>query len=252
MHPAVHEPAQNRVLGAFTSEERDRIYPHLKLVPMPLGRVLYEPRQLLDDVFFPTNSIVSMLHISADGATAELSVVGNEGITGAAPFKGQTSASRVVVRSAGYAYRLGGVRLKDEFRRNGNLHLLILRHTQALLVQMAQTAVCNLHHSVEQQLCRWLLLSLDRLSGNELTTTQELIASMLGVRREGINEAASRLQRLKVIQHHRGRITVLDRPTLELLCCECYAAVRNETDRLLPPVPAQERRAVPGSSAANQ
>lgn len=252
MHPAVHQPAQNRVLGAFTSEERDRIYPHLKLVSMPLGRVLYEPRQLLDDVFFPTNSIVSMLHISADGATAELSVVGNEGITGAAPFKGQTSASRVVVRSAGYAYRLGGVRLKDEFRRNGNLQLLILRYTQALLVQMAQTAVCNLHHSVEQQLCRWLLLSLDRLSGNELTTTQELIASMLGVRREGINEAASRLQRLKVIQHHRGRITVLDRPTLELLCCECYAAVRNETDRLLPPVPAQERRAVPGSSAANQ
>jgi CRP-like cAMP-binding protein len=203
-------------------------------------------------VFFPTNSIVSMLYVLADGATAELSVVGNEGISGTTLFMGQTSPSRVIVRSAGYAYRLGGVLLKDEFRRNGNLQLLLLRHTQALLVQMAQTAVCNRHHSVDRQLCRWLLLSLDRLPGNELTVTQELIANMLGVRREAVNEAASKLQRLGIIQYHRGRITVLDRPGLEALCCECYAAVRKETDRLLPPVPAPRRRAVSSWSAADR
>jgi CRP-like cAMP-binding protein len=251
MHP-VHEPEQNRLLRAFTSEERDRLYPHLKLVSMPLGRVLCEPHQLLHHVFFPTSSIVSMLFVLADGATAELSVVGNEGISGTAPFMGQTSPTRVIVRSAGYAYRLGGVLLQDEFQRNGNLQLLLLRHTQALLVQMAQSAVCNRHHSVDQQLCRWLLFSLDRLPGNELTVTQELIANMLGVRREAVNEAASKLQRLGIIQYHRGRISVLDRPRLEALCCECYATVRNETERLLPPVPAPRRRAARSSSAANQ
>jgi len=234
MQPA-HEPQENRLLAALSREERERLYPHLRLVPMPLGKVLYEPRDVFRHAFFPTDSIVSMVYVLADGATAELSVVGNEGFIGAALFIGQTSATRVIVQSAGYAYRLVGLRLKAEFQRNGHLQLVLLRYTQALITQMTQTAVCNRHHSVDQQLCRWLLLSLDRLSGNQLTMTQELIANMLGVRREGVNEAAGSLQRLGVIRYRRGRITVLDRPQLENLCCECYAVVRKETDHLLPP-----------------
>jgi CRP-like cAMP-binding protein len=223
------------LLAALPPAERERIYPHLELIPMPLGKVLYESGEVLRHVYFPIDSIVSLLNLMEDGASAELALVGNEGLIGIALFMGgETTSSRAIVQSAGQAYRLTGRRLKDEFHRNGELQVLLLRYTQALLTQMAQTAVCNRHHSVDQQLCRWLLLSLDRLPSNRLTMTQELIANMLGVRREGVNEAAGRLQKLGVIHYTRGRITVQDRPKLEQLCCECYAAVRKETDRLLP------------------
>jgi CRP-like cAMP-binding protein len=215
--------------------EGERLYPHLQLVPMPLGKVLYESGDLRRHVYFPTDSIISLLYVMADGASAEISVVGNEGLIGIALFMGgETTPSRAVVQSAGSAYRLMGQYLKEEFRRNSGMQLLLLRYTQALITQMAQTAVCNRHHSVDQQLCRWLLLSLDRLSSNTLIMTQELIANMLGVRREGVTEAAGKLQELGVIRYARGRITVLDRPRLEQLCCECYAVVKKETDRLLP------------------
>jgi CRP-like cAMP-binding protein len=231
-----HDPQQNHLLAALSPPERERIYPHLRFVPMPLGEVLYESGDVLRYVYFPTDSIVSLLYVLADGASAEISVVGNEGLIGIALFMGgETTPSRAIVQSAGHAYRLIGQQLKDEFHRNGKLQLLLLRYTQALITQMAQTAVCNRHHSVDQQLCRWLLLSLDRLSSNQLTMTQELIANMLGVRREGVTEAAGKLDKLGVIRYARGHITVLDRPTLESLCCECYAVVRKETDRLLPP-----------------
>lgn len=233
--PGSHAPHQNHLLAALPPAERERIYPHLELIPMPLGKVLYESGDLLRHVYFPTDSIISLLYVMADGASAEISVVGNDGLIGVALFMGgETTPSRAVVQSAGFAYRLVGQRLKDEFHRNGEMQLLLLRYTQALLTQMAQTAVCNRHHSVDQQLCRWLLLSLDRLSGNELVMTQELIANMLGVRREGVTEAAGRLQKLGIIRYSRGRIAVLDRPRLEQLCCECYAVVKRETDRLLP------------------
>jgi len=232
--PEPHVPQQNRLLGALSAEERDRLYPHLRLVPLPLGKVLYESGDVMRHVYFPTNSIVSLLYVLADGASAELSVVGNEGLIGVALFMGgETTPSRAIVQSAGHAYRLIGQQLKDEFHRNGELQLLLLRYTQALITQMAQTAVCNRHHSVDQQLCRWLLLSLDRLSSNQLTMTQELIAHMLGVRREGVTEAAGKLHKLGVLEYRRGKITVLDRPRLEQLCCECYAVVKKETDRLL-------------------
>jgi CRP-like cAMP-binding protein len=233
--PSPREPQQNHLLAALSAAERERLYPHLQLVPMPLGKVLYESGDLLRYVYFPTDSIVSLLYVMADGASAEISVVGNEGLIGIALFMGgETTPSRAVVQSAGSAYRLMGQYLKEEFRRNSGMQLLLLRYTQALITQMAQTAVCNRHHSVDQQLCRWLLLSLDRLSSNTLTMTQELIANMLGVRREGVTEAAGKLQELGVIRYARGRITVLDRPRLEQLCCECYAVVKKETDRLLP------------------
>jgi CRP-like cAMP-binding protein len=235
MPPPVHDPQQNHLLAAFSAAERERLYPHLQLVPMPLGKVLYESGDLLRYVYFPTNSIVSLLYVLADGASAEISVVGNEGLIGIALFMGgETTPSRAIVQSAGFAFRLIGQQLKDEFHRNGEVQLLLLRYTQALITQMAQTAVCNRHHSVDQQLCRWLLLSLDRLSSNQLVMTQELIANMLGVRREGVTEAAGKLDKLGVIRYARGRITVLDRPKLEGLCCECYAVVKKETDRLLP------------------
>jgi CRP-like cAMP-binding protein len=231
----VHDPQQNHLLAAFSAAERERLYPHLQLVPMPLGKVLYESGDVLRYVYFPTNSIVSLLYVLADGASAEISVVGNEGLIGIALFMGgETTPSRAIVQSAGFAFRLIGQQLKDEFHRNGEVQLLLLRYTQALITQMAQTAVCNRHHSVDQQLCRWLLLSLDRLSSNQLVMTQELIANMLGVRREGVTEAAGKLDKLGVIRYARGRITVLDRPKLEGLCCECYAVVKKETDRLLP------------------
>jgi CRP-like cAMP-binding protein len=233
--PSPREPQQNHLLAALSAAERERLYPHLQLVSMPLGKVLYESGDLLRHVYFPTDSIVSLLYVMADGASAEISVVGNEGLIGIALFMGgETTPSRAVVQSAGSAYRLMGQYLKEEFRRNSGMQLLLLRYTQALITQMAQTAVCNRHHSVDQQLCRWLLLSLDRLSSNTLTMTQELIANMLGVRREGVTEAAGKLQELGVIRYARGRITVLDRPRLEQLCCECYAVVKKETDRLLP------------------
>jgi len=233
--PDSHNPQQNHLLAALSAGERDRLYPHLRLVPLPLGQVLYESGDVLGHVYFPTDSIVSLLYVLADGASAEISVVGNEGLIGIALFMGgETTPSRAIVQSAGHAYQLIGQLLKDEFHRNGELQLLLLRYTQALITQMAQTAVCNRHHSVDQQLCRWLLLSLDRLSSTQLTMTQELIANMLGVRREGVTEAAGKLQKLGVIEYSRGQITVLDRPKLEQLCCECYAVVKKESDRLLP------------------
>ena len=201
MPDPTHDPQQNHLLAALSAAERERLYPHLRLVPMPLGEVLYESGDLLRHVYFPTDSIVSLLYVLADGASAEISVVGNEGLIGIALFMGgETTPSRAIVQSAGHAYRLIGQRLKDEFHRNGELQLLLLRYTQALITQMAQTAVCNRHHSVDQQLCRWLLLSLDRLSSNQLTMTQELIANMLGVRREGVTEAAGKLDKLGVIR----------------------------------------------------
>jgi CRP-like cAMP-binding protein len=230
----LHDPTQNHLLAALPPPERERIFPHLQRVPMTLGKVLYESGDVLRHVYFPIDSIVSLLYVMADGASAEISVVGNEGLIGVALFMGgETTPSRAIVQSAGYAYRLVGQRLKEEFHRNGTMQLLLLRYTQALLTQMAQTAVCNRHHSVDQQLCRWLLLSLDRLPTNDLTMTQELIANMLGVRREGVTEAAGKLQKLGIIRYARGRITVLDRPRLERRCCECYAVVKKETDRLL-------------------
>ncbi|MBL6751092.1 MAG: Crp/Fnr family transcriptional regulator [Nevskia sp.] len=228
-------PQQNHLLAALPTDVQDRLFPHLELVPLPLGEVLYESGDTLRHVYFPTDSIVSLLYVMESGASAEISVVGNEGLIGVALFMGgESTPSRAIVQSAGSAYRLLGQRLKDEFSRHGELLLLMLRYTQSLITQMAQTAVCNRHHSVDQQLCRWLLLSLDRLPGNRLTMTQELIANMLGVRREGVTSAAGRLQKLGVIEYSRGQITVLDRPKLESLSCECYAVVKKETDRLLP------------------
>src|SRR5271156_4960435 len=218
---------RNNLLAALPQAERERIIPHLKLVPMPLGKVLYESGDVLRHVYFPTDSIISLLYVLADGASAEISVVGNEGLIGIALFMGgETTPSRAIVQSAGFAYRLVGQHIKEEFHRNGDMQLLLLRYTQALITQMAQTAVCNRHHSVDQQLCRWLLLSLDRLASNELIMTQELIANMLGVRREGVTEAAGNLQEAGLIQYGRGKITVLDREGLEARSCECYQVVK--------------------------
>jgi CRP-like cAMP-binding protein len=233
--PAPPTPHQNHLLDALPVAEFDRLSPHLELVPMPLGEALYESGGHLQHVYFPTTSIVSLLYVLADGASAEIAVVGNEGILGISLFMGgETTPSRAVVQSAGYGYRLKAQLLKQEFNRAGPVLHLLLRYTQALITQMAQTAVCNRHHSVDQQLCRWLLLSLDRLASNELTMTQELIASMLGVRREGVTEAAGKLQDVGLIQYHRGKITVLDRAGLEARVCECYEVVKTEFDRLLP------------------
>ena len=232
-------PRHNHLLAALKPEVQERLFPHLELVPLPLGKVLYESGDPLRHVYFPTDSIVSLLYVMESGASAEISVVGNEGLIGVALFMGgESTPSRAIVQSAGSAYRLLGQRLKDEFNRHGDLLLLMLRYTQALITQMAQTAVCNRHHSVDQQLCRWLLLSLDRLPSNQLTMTQELIANMLGVRREGVTDAAGKLQRHGAIEYSRGHITVLDRPMLEKLSCECYAVVKKETDRLLPYLPS--------------
>ena len=234
-----HHPRQNRLLAVLPAAEFERLSPDLELVPLPLGHVLYEPGSQLQHVYFPTNSIVSLLYVMEDGSSAEIAVVGNEGVVGISLFMGgETTPSRAVVQSAGHAYRLPGQSLKQEFYLSGPVQHLLLRYTQALLTQMAQTAVCNRHHSVDQQLCRWLLLSLDRLRSNELTMTQELIANMLGVRREGVTEAAGKLQEAKLIQYNRGRITVLDRPGLEARSCECYQVVKTEFDRLLPDVMA--------------
>ncbi|GAC1630620.1 MAG: Crp/Fnr family transcriptional regulator [Nevskia sp.] len=220
---------------ALPPEIAARLFPLLEHVELPLGHVLYESGSTLQHVYFPTDSIISLLYVMENGASAEIAVVGNEGMVGIALFMGgETTPNRAVVQSAGSAYRLKGALLKREFARSGPFQHLLLRYTQALLTQMSQTAVCNRHHSVDQQLCRWLLLSLDRLPSNKLTMTQELIANMLGVRREGVTEAAGKLQAQSLIQYSRGRITVLDRPGLEKASCECYRVVKTEFDRLLP------------------
>jgi CRP-like cAMP-binding protein len=230
-----HDPRQNRLLGALAADDFGRLAPHLELTHMPLGEVLYESGASLRHVYFPTTSIISLLYVMEDGAPAEIAIVGNEGMLGISLFMGgETTPSRAVVQSAGYGYRLKADVLKQEFGRFGNLMHLLLRYTQALITQMSQTAVCNRHHSVDQQLCRWLLLSLDRLASNELSMTQELIANMLGVRREGVTEAAGKLQDAGLIHYRRGRITVLDRVGLEARSCECYRVVKTEFDRLLP------------------
>ena len=227
-------PRANRLLAALPDLEWQRLQDQLTPVFMPLGDALYESGVQLDHVYFPTTSIVSLLYVLADGASAEIAVVGNDGVVGVALFMGgETTPSRAVVQSEGWAYRLKGQRLKEEFTRGGAMQHLLLRYTQALLTQMAQTAVCNRHHSIDQQLCRWLLLSLDRLNSSELVMTQELIANMLGVRREGVTESAGNLQNAGLIQYTRGRITVVDRAGVEARCCECYAVVKRESDRLL-------------------
>jgi CRP-like cAMP-binding protein len=223
----------NKLLAALPKQAREHLFPHMKLVDLPLGKVLYESGDALHSVYFPTDSIVSLLYVMESGASAEISVVGNEGVVGIAVFMGgETTPSRALVQSAGSAFSLSSQRLRNEFNGFADMRMLMLRYTQGLITQMAQTAVCNRHHSIDQQLCRWLLLSLDRLAGNRLVMTQELIANMLGVRREGVTEAARKLQVLGVIEYHRGKITVLDRPQLEQLSCECYAVVKTETDRL--------------------
>jgi CRP-like cAMP-binding protein len=230
-----HKPQQNHLLAALPAEVQNRLIPHLELVELPFGKVLYESGDILRYVYFPIDSIVSLLYRMENGASAEVSVVGNEGFIGVALFMGgESTSSEAIVQSAGYAYRLLGQQFKDEFHRHGEMQILLLRYTQVLITQMTQTAVCNRHHSIDQQLCRWLLLCLDRLPSNRLTMTQELMANMLGVRREGITEAAGKLQKQGAIEYVRGQITVLDRPTLEKLCCECYTVVRKETDRLMP------------------
>jgi CRP-like cAMP-binding protein len=233
--PKLHPSRQNHLLAALPAQDFERLQPHLKLVPMPLGDVLYESGAHLRNVYFPTTAIVSLLYMLVDGASAEIAVVGNEGMIGVSLFMGgETTTNRAVVQSAGHAYRLPSQILKDEFTRAGPMQHLLLRFTQALITQMAQTAVCNRHHSVDQQLCRWLLLSLDRLPSNDLVMTQELIANMLGVRREGVTEAAGKLQEAGLIHYSRGHITIMDRPGLEARSCECYAVVKTESDRLLP------------------
>ena len=229
----LHNLQENHLLAALSGKEADRLSPHLKRVKMPLGEVLYESGGQLKNVYFPVTSIVSLLYVMKDGASAEIAMVGNEGILGISLFMGgETTPSRAVVQSEGIGYRLPSRHLKDEFNRAGPVMHLLLRYTQALITQMSQTAVCNRHHSVDQQLCRWLLLSLDRLPGKRLKMTQELIANMLGVRREGITEAAGKLRDAGIINYSRGHISVLDRPRLEQNACECYAVVKKEYYRL--------------------
>ena len=233
-----HSPRQNHLLDAMPRAEFERVSPLLELVPMHLGEVLYESGGVLRHAYFPTTCIVSLLYVMENGASAEIAVIGNEGLVGIALFMGGgTMPNRAVVQSAGHAYRLRGHLIQQEFDRYGALLRLLLRYTQALITQMAQTAVCNRHHSVDQQLCRWLLLCLDRLPSNELVMTQELIANMLGVRREGVTEAAGKLHRAGLIDYSRGHITILDRHGLEARVCECYQVVKTEFDRLLPSLP---------------
>ena len=231
--PSDARQSQNHILKSLSAEARARIYPHLKLIPLTLGAVICESGHRMRHIYFPTDTMVSLVHVLEAGACAEVAVVGNEGAVGVSLFMGgETTTTRAVVQNTGHAYRLSGARLKREFERHEEMHRLLLRYTQSLITQMSQTAVCNRHHSVDQQLCRWLLLSLDRLGSNDLVMTHELIANMLGVRREGITDAAGRLQRSGIIRYKRGRIAVIDRAQLEKLCCECYRAVKKETDRL--------------------
>jgi CRP-like cAMP-binding protein len=232
-----HSPKQNHLLDAVPDVDYVRLLSQLELVAMPLGQALYESGAKLQHVYFPTTAIISLLYVLESGASAEIAVVGNEGILGISLFMGgETTPSRAVVQSAGFGYRMKAKNLVDEFERAGPLMHLLLRYTQGLITQMSQTAVCNRHHSIEQQLCRWLLLSLDRLSSNDLSMTQELIANMLGVRREGVTDAAGKLQRDGLIEYSRGHIRVLDRPLLEKRVCECYQVVKTEFDRLLPEI----------------
>jgi CRP-like cAMP-binding protein len=232
---AIANAMDNRLLAALPQAESERWLPQLEPVDLPLGTVLYESGKAMTHVYFPTTAIVSLLYVMANGASAEIAVVGNEGILGVSLFMGgESTPSRAVVQSAGNGFRLKGQPLKDEFNRAGPVLHLLLRYTQALITQMAQTAVCNRHHTLDQQLCRWLLLSLDRLNGNELVMTQELIANMLGVRREGVTEGALKLQQAGLIRYARGHITVIDRAGLEARSCECYSVVKKEYDRLLP------------------
>jgi CRP-like cAMP-binding protein len=229
------EPRDNQLLAALPVAEYERWLPALEPVTLPLGQVIYESGATLEHVVFPTTAIVSLLYVMEDGASAEIAVVGREGMVGVALFMGgESTPSRAVVQSAGHGFRLKAQVMKAEFDRSGPVLHLLLRYTQALITQMAQTAVCNRHHSLDQQLCRWLLLSMDRLTGNELVMTQELIANMLGVRREGVTEGALKLQNAGLIRYSRGHITVLDRTGLERATCECYAVVKKEYDRLLP------------------
>ena len=234
MSSPAHHPKDNRLLAALPDTEWQRWLPDLEWVQLPLGEVLYESGGALSHVYFPTTAIVSLLYVMENGASAEIAVVGYEGLVGISLFMGgESTPSRAVVQSAGEGFRMKAAAIKDVFNHPPVLHLL-LRYTQALITQMAQTAVCNRHHSLDQQLCRWLLLSLDRLKGSELVMTQELIANMLGVRREGVTDSALKLQKAGLIQYSRGRISVLDRPGLESRSCECYAVVKKEYDRLLP------------------
>lgn len=238
-----HSPQQNHLLDALPEADYLRLHPSLEYVSMPLGQALYESGGTLHHVYFPTTAIVSLLYVLENGASAEIAVVGNEGVLGVSLFMGgETTPSRAVVQSAGFGYRLQATLLKQEFHRGGAMMQLLLRYTQALITQMAQTAVCNRHHTIEQQLCRWLLLSLDRLSAEDLNMTQELIANMLGVRREGVTEAAGKLQRAGMIEYSRGHIHVLDRLALEHHVCECYQVVKKEFDRLLPDMHYQHSR----------
>ena len=231
---ATRNPKDNHLLASLPAAEWARWLPHLEWTDMPLGHVFYESGGVQSHVYFPTTAIVSLLYVMENGASAEIAVVGKEGIVGFSLFMGgESTPSRAVVQSAGQGYRVSSEVIKEQFKRAPVLHLM-LRYTQALITQMAQTAVCNRHHSLDQQLCRWLLLSLDRLDDNELVMTQELIANMLGVRREGVTEAALKLQQAGFIRYSRGRITVLDRPGLEARTCECYAVVKKEYERLLP------------------
>ena len=235
MQAISHDPKKNHLLAALPETEWQRWAPQLEWVEMPLGQVLYESGGTLKHVYFPTTAIVSLLYVMENGASAEIAVVGNEGVVGISLFMGGGSTpSRGVVQSAGHGFRMKAKTIKEEFDRSGPVLHLLLRYTQALITQMAQTAVCNRHHSLDQQLCRWLLLSLDRLQGSELVMTQELIANMLGVRREGVTEGALKLQKAGLIRYSRGRITVLNRHALEERTCECYAVVKKEYDRLLP------------------
>jgi CRP-like cAMP-binding protein len=240
-------PGQNRLLAALPPEEFERLAPHLELVALRLGEMLYEPGELLKNAYFPTTAIASLHHVLESGASAESAGVGNEGMVGISLFMGGgTTPSSAVVQTAGHAYGLPARVLRQEFDRGGKLRQLMLRYTQALMTQIAQTAACNRHHALEQQLCRFLLLTLDRLPAGELVMTQELISSMLGVRREGITEASGKLQAAGLISSRRGHIKVLDRSRLELRCCECYAVVKQEMGRLL--TDTRYREDLPGAA----
>jgi CRP-like cAMP-binding protein len=245
--PTIKSQQKNLLLTALSREAQDRLFRQLESVELQSGQMLYDVDQVRRHVYFPTDAILSLLNVSESGSSSEISKVGNEGIVGIASFLGgECSPWRVVVQHPGHAYRLLGLRMMEEFDRHDEICSLMLRYTQVRSTQIAQTAACNRHHSIGQQLCRWLLLSLDRLPGNQMTMTQEVIANMLGVRREGVTDAAGKLQRLGVIEYHRGNIAVLDRPRLEQLSCECYAAVKKETDRLMTSVRPRHLHAASG------
>jgi CRP-like cAMP-binding protein len=245
--PSPHSPNQNHLLAALPTAEFNRLAAHLELAPLPLGEILFEPGGQMQHAYFPTTAIVSLHYVMESGASAETAGVGNEGVVGVSLFMGgNTTTSSAVVKMAGHAYRLQSDLLKREFSRGGLMQRLLLRYTQALMTQMTQTGVCNRHHSVEQQLCRWLLTTVDRAASHELIMTQELVASMLGVRREGITEAAGKLQRAGLIRYRRGQIAVLDRAGLEKQVCECYGVVKTELSRLLSDV--QYRQSAPATA----